>query len=393
VSRVAAFRVRWVASLRVSRVTSLRVSWVSSRSALGVCWVTAFRVAGRTSLRVCWVSGRGAFGVRGIASLGVSGITAFRVSWVSSRSALGVRWVTAFRVAGRTSLRVSRVTSLRVSWVSSRSALGVRWVTAFRVAGRTSLRVSWVSGRGAFGVSGVASLRVSGITAFRMSWVASFRVSRVTSLRVSWVSTWSALGVGGITALRVRWISRKRRVSSGTVVVVTSSRQAKAREVQLQEDDDLKGNGKELVVVDLNNGKGVNADCETNALGDVQATVVALSNDYSGVLEKINVDTKLEVKAGSEDLDCGTSLHANTQSCLNGCLAGNNRDGQLVHDAASTIKMLASGHEMCQWSLQVLIHDIASKRINREVCALGKGEFKSSLNIDGRIHSEDQVNG
>ena len=154
----------------------------------------------------------------------------------------------------------------------------------------------------------------------------------------------ASLGLGGIAALRMSWISGrissrsgKCRVSGSTVVTTASCRQAKAGEIQLQEDDDLGGDSKELVVIDFKNGKGENTNCEINTLGNVQATVMAFSEDDSGVLEQVNVDTKLEVKPSSEDLDCGTGLHTDTESSLNGGLAGNNRDGQLTQSATSTV--------------------------------------------------------
>jgi hypothetical protein len=89
------------------------------------------------------------------------------------------------------------------------------------------------------------------------------------------------------------------------------------------------------VVVDLNNGKREGANSEINARSDGQST--AFSNDHSAVFEQINEDTKFKVEAGPKDLNCGTSLHADTKSSLDGCLAYNDSDWQLIQVAARAV--------------------------------------------------------
>jgi hypothetical protein len=113
--------------------------------------------------------------------------------------------------------------------------------------------------------------------------------------------------------------------------------QANAWQLQFQEDHDNRGDGSELVEVDLNNGKREGANSKINALGDEQSTVMAFSNDHSGVFEQINEDTKFEVEAGPKDLNCGTSLHADTKSSLDSCLAYNDSDWQLIQVAPRAV--------------------------------------------------------
>jgi hypothetical protein len=91
------------------------------------------------------------------------------------------------------------------------------------------------------------------------------------------------------------------------------------------------------VVVDLNNGKREDANSEINALGDEQSTVMTFSNNHSGIFEQINEDTKFEVEAGPKDLNCGASLHADTKSSLDGCLAYTDSDWQLIQVAARAV--------------------------------------------------------
>lgn len=107
----------------------------------------------------------------------------------------------------------------------------------------------------------------------------------------------------------------ERRVTGRCWVGVWSG-QVKAGQLQLQQDEDNCRDCGELVVIDFNNGKCENANSEINILCDEQPAVVVISDDDSSIFQQINENTKLEVEASSEDLDCGTSMHADTESSL-----------------------------------------------------------------------------
>jgi hypothetical protein len=84
------------------------------------------------------------------------------------------------------------------------------------------------------------------------------------------------------------------------------------------------------VVIDFNDDKREYTNSETNMFLNEQSAVVAFSNGNSGILKQIDEDTKLKFEAGSKDFHCGTTLQADTESSLDGCLACNDQDWQLI---------------------------------------------------------------
>jgi hypothetical protein len=91
-------------------------------------------------------------------------------------------------------------------------------------------------------------------------------------------------------------------------MVGRSCSQADIWQVKLQENDDSSGDSSEGVVINLKDENSINANSKVNLLADEEPAVVAFPNGDSSVLQKIDVDAKFKLEAGSEYLNCGSSL-------------------------------------------------------------------------------------
>jgi hypothetical protein len=111
---------------------------------------------------------------------------------------------------------------------------------------------------------------------------------------------------------------------------------AKKWQVDTQGSADIDGDGKEVLVVNFNNGQCKDTNVDVHTCIDRQWARIGGSN-HSGVRSEVDVDTKFEIESGSEDLDSGTGLNTDSDSNAERCFTECAFNRQLLHDSTGAI--------------------------------------------------------